>query len=128
MSSRRFRNLFLLAAAAALAYWFYKDRPTLSGIVDSITNPLLGSRAAVKTEERKRVTGDATVAITEQVDLPVGSLREGMTSREVKELLGSPDSIEREPGGNASRVRWTFARAGRVLVLQDDRVVSIAIR
>lgn len=128
MSSRRFRNLFLLAAAAALAYWIYKDRPTLSGIVDSITDPLLGSRAAVKTEERKRVTGDAVVAISDQVELPVGSVREGMTSREVKELLGQPDSIEPEPGGNRSRVRWTYGRARRVLVLEDDRVVSIAIR
>ena len=92
MSSRKFRNLFLFALVAGLAWWIYKDRPTVSGMIDTITDPLLGSRAAVKSSERNRVVGDASAAISEQVDLPVGSLREGMSKREVVDLLGRADS------------------------------------
>jgi hypothetical protein len=128
MSGRKFRNLVLLALAAGLAYWVYKDRPTVSGIVDSITSPLLGSRAAVKSSERNRIVGDASAAISEQSELPVGSLREGMTGREVVELLGRPDSREPVEVDGVKQVRWTYARAHRILFLQDERVVSIVVR
>lgn len=128
MSGRKFRNLVLLALAAGLAYWVYKDRPTVSGIVDSITSPLLGSRAAVKSSERNRIVGDASAAISEQSELPVGSLREGMTGREVVELLGRPDSREPVEVDGVKQVRWTYARAHRILFLQDERVVSIIVR
>jgi hypothetical protein len=126
MSGRRFRNLLLLAAAAAVGWWIYKDRPSPAGLIDSITAPLLGSHAAVKTSERNRVVGDATTAITEQVELPVGSLREGMSSAEVRDLLGEPDRRDPVPEDKRSW-RWTYTRAGRVLTLTDNRVVSIAI-
>jgi len=126
MSGRKFRRLLLFAAVAAVAYWIYKDRPTVSGIIDSITNPLLGSRAAVESSERNRVSSDAAKAISDQVDIPVGSLKEGMSARDVKELLGNPDSIESD-AENPNRFRWTYRRAGRILVIQDQRVVSIAI-
>ena len=53
----QFRNLVLLAAAAAIGWWIYKDRPTLSGFIDSLTNPLMGSHAAVESSERNRVVG-----------------------------------------------------------------------
>ncbi len=128
MSGRQFRKLLLLAVAVGVAYWVYKDRPTVSGFIDSITDPLMGSRAAVKSSERNRVVGDATAAISEQSDLPVGSLREGMTSREVEDLLGDPDSREDETVEGVKRVRWTYSRARRVLVFQNGRLVSIIIR
>ena len=116
----------LLAVVAAVAYWLYKDRPTVSGMIDSITHPLMGSRAAVDTSERNRVNSDAAVAITEQTDIPVGSLKEGMPARDVKELLGNPDSVEKD-AEDPNRFRWTYRRAGRVIVIQDQRVVSITI-
>ena len=127
MSGRRIRNLILLALAAALAYWIYRDRPTLGGIVDSLTSPLMGSRAAVKSSERKRVVGDATAAIAEQVEVPVGALREGMWGSEVKELLGDPEKSEKEYVEGVTRSTWTYKRAARVIVLENDRVVSITV-
>jgi hypothetical protein len=126
MSSRKFRRLLLFAAVAAVAYWIYKDRPTLSGVIDSITNPLLGSRAAVESSERNRVNSDAATVISEQTEIPVGSLEEGMSARDVKELLGNPDSIEKDPE-NPDRTRWIYRRAARVLVIENQRVVSVAI-
>ena len=126
MSGRKFRRLLLLAAVVAVAYWIYKDRPTVSGLVDSVTNPLMGSRAAVESSERNRVNSDASAAISEQTDLPVGSLKEGMSSREVKELLGNPDTIEKDDE-NPNRFRWNYRRARRTLVIEEGRVVSIVI-
>lgn len=128
MSGRRLRNLVLLALAAGIGWWIYKDRPTASGLIDSITNPLLGSHAAVKTSERNRVVGDAstTIATTDQLDLSVSSLKEGMRAAEVRDLLGDPDKIEQiETGKN--RFRWTYTRAARVLTLQDGKVETIEI-
>jgi hypothetical protein len=127
MSGRKVRKVLLIALVAGVAYWIYKDRPTLSGIVDSITNPLLGSRAAVKSSERNRVVGDASTAISEQRELPVGSLREGMTTREVVELLGNPQSREREVVDGVERVRWNYSQAHRALTFQDGRLVSIVV-
>jgi hypothetical protein len=127
MSGRKLRKVLLIALVAGVAYWIYKDRPTLSGIVDSITNPLLGSRAAVKSSERNRVVGDASTAISEQSELPVGSLREGMTTREVVTLLGNPESREREVVDGVERVRWNYNRAHRTLTFQGDRLVSIVV-
>lgn len=128
MSGRQVRKLLFVLVVLGVAYWIYKDRPTLSGFIDSITNPLMGSRAAVKSSERNRVVGDASAAISEQSDLPVGNLREGMTSRDVLELLGNPDSREKENVEGVEQVRWTYRRARRVLVFQNERVVSIVVR
>jgi len=126
MSGRKFRRLLLFAAVVAVAYWIYKDRPTVSGMIDSITNPLMGSRAAVESSERNRVNSDAATAISEQTEIPVGSLKEGMSTRDVKELLGSPDSIEKDTE-NPDRTSWIYRRAARVLVIENQRVVSIAV-
>jgi hypothetical protein len=127
MSGRRIRNLVLLAAVAGLGYWIYRDRPTLRGIVDTLTNPIMGNRAAVKSSERNRVVGDATTAISEQVEMPVEVVKEGMWGREVRELLGKPDKIEREMKGLVTRTTWTYTKAARVIVLEDDHVVSISV-
>jgi hypothetical protein len=127
MSGRRIRNLVLLAAVAAIGWWIYKDRPTAKGLIDSITNPLLGSRAAVDSSERNRVVGDASTAISEQVELPVSSLKEGMSTAELRDLLGNPDKMEKVEEDGRTQFRWTYTRAARILTIQDNRVVSIAI-
>lgn len=128
MTGRRIRNLLFLAGAVALGYWIYKDRPTVSGLIDSITNPLLGSKAAVKSSERNRVVGEATSAISEQTESPsIAALHEGMTTYEIREVLGEPDRIEKEKQEGPERLRWTYAKIGRALVFQDGRVVSIVV-
>jgi hypothetical protein len=127
MSGRKLRNIVLVALVAGVAYWIYKDRPTVSGLIDSITNPLLGSRAAVKSSERNRVVGDASSAISEQSELPVGSLREGMTANEVVELLGHPESKEKEVVEGVKRERWNYDRVHRALTFQENRLVSIVV-
>ena len=127
--SRRFRTLLLLAAAAALAYWVYRDRPTLRGLVDRVTAPLFHSRAAVKESEHKRVEAEMAPAIGNNQDVVVGTLREKMTMNEVRDLLGRPDVVEeiRLPK-KKTLTRWTYRRAGRVLDFDDGRVVSISVR
>ncbi len=131
MTGRRIRRLLILAAIVGVAYWIYKDQPTVSGLVDSMVGPLMGSRAAVKSSERNRVTGDATAAITEQSDAVVGTLHEGMSTMEVRDLLGNPDKIEeekRKPGDKGpQRLRWTYGRIGRVLMIEENKVVSIIV-
>lgn len=132
MNGRRFRRLAILAVIVGVAYWIYKDQPTVSGLVDSIVSPLMGSRAAVKSSERNRVTGDAAAAINEQSDAAVGALREGMTTMEVRDLLGNPEKIEEEKrkagDKGPERWRWIYGRIGRVLVIEDNRVVSIILK
>ena len=128
MSGRKVRRLILVALVAGIGWWIYRDRPTVSGIVDSLTNPLMGSRAAVKESERNRVVGDASTVATEQSDAAVGTLHEGMTTYEVKELLGDPDKLEEEKGSRPFRVRWTYSRIHRVLLFQDGRLTSITVK
>jgi hypothetical protein len=127
MSGRRLRNLVLLAAVAAIGWWLYKDRPTASGLIDSITSPLLGSRAAVKSSERNRVVGDANTAITDGVEIPVSSLKEGMTGTEVRDLLGDPQKTERFFDDGGEKYRWTYTKAARILTMQNNRVIGIEI-
>lgn len=128
MSGRRIRRLVLLALVIGVGYWIYKDRPTVSGFIDSLTNPLLGSKAAVEESERNRVVKEAGTVATEQSDAAVGTLREGMSTYEVKDLLGEPEKQEEEKTETALRLRWTYSRLHRVLVFQDGRVISIAIQ
>ncbi len=128
MSGRRFRRLALVALVVGVVYWVYKDRPTATGIIDAITDPLMGSKAAVKASERNRVVGDATSAISEQTDAAVGTLREGMTTAEVRELLGTPDKIEQDQEHGIPRSRWTYTKLKRVLVMEEGHVVSIVIQ
>jgi hypothetical protein len=127
MTRRRFRNLVILAAMAGVAYWIYKDRPTPSGIIDAITNPLLGSKAAVETSERNRVVGDANNAVTEQADVQIAALKEGMTAQEVRDLLGDPEKVETEKKDGVTEIHWTYGRVHRLLTLREQRVSSISI-
>lgn len=127
MRGARTRNLLLLVLVAAVAYWYYRDQPTLSQFVDDLTRPLLGSKAAVKESERKRVIGDAAAVIGQQSDEKVGALREGMTKDEVRDLLGAPDRVESLSEREPVRVRWTYRTAKRIVLFEDGRVISIAI-
>ncbi|HEX4439929.1 MAG TPA: hypothetical protein VH854_07640 [Thermoanaerobaculia bacterium] len=127
MSGRRLRNLVLLAAVAAIGWWIYKDRPTASGLIDSITSPLLGSHAAVKSSERNRVVGDANTSINDGVEIPVSSLKEGMTGTEVRDLLGDPQKTERFVDDGGEKYRWTYTKAERILTMKDNRVIGIEI-
>jgi hypothetical protein len=127
MSGRRIRRLVLLALVVGVGYWVYKDRPTATGLIDDITNPLMGSKAAVKTSERNRAVGDASSVISEQTDVKVGTLHEGMTTAEVRDLLGAPERVEKDETRGAGGSRWIYASLKRVLVFEDGRVVSIVI-
>lgn len=128
MSGRRIRNLVLLAIVAGVAYWIYKDRPTTGGLIDSITKPLMGSKAAVESSERNRVVGDASTSISEETEKTIGALKEGMTMNEVSDLLGRPDRMEDERVDGHWQKRWTYTRLRRELVFRENRLVSIVVK
>jgi hypothetical protein len=128
MSGRRFRRLLLLVVIVGVGYYIYKDHPTVTGFIDSITGPLMGSKAAVETSERNRVVGDANAAISEQSEVNVGTLRIGMTASEVRDLIGNPDRVEDEKVDGVRQARWPYTKLRRILVLQEGRVVSIIIQ
>jgi hypothetical protein len=127
MNARRLGRLVLLVLAAGIGYWIYKDRPTVGGLIDSITNPLMDSKAAVQSSERNRVVGDASSAITDQTDTVVRALREGMTTNEVRDTIGNPDRVEQEKVDGVLQSRWIYSRVKRVLVVRDGRVASIGV-
>lgn len=127
MSGRRVRNALFLAIVVGIGYWIYKTRPTVSGIVDAITEPLFGSRAAVKTSEHNRVEGEASTVVTDQNEARVTTLKEGMSKDDVRELLGKPDTIDKLKVEGVEQQRWTYREARRVIVFQRDRVFSISV-
>src|SRR5688500_19253575 len=63
MNGRRVRGLLSLVVLAAVGWWIYDRRPTVSGFVDTLTRPLLGSKAAVKEAEHKRVVAEASQVV-----------------------------------------------------------------
>ena len=128
MSGRRVRRLVLVVLIAGVGWWIYKDRPTAGGLIDSLTNPLMGSKAAVKTSERNRVVGEASTAVTDQNESVVAALHEGMTTSEVREAFGNPDSVEQSAVDHYRRATWTYTRLRRVIVFEDGKIVSIAIK
>jgi len=122
------RKILLLALVVGIGYWIYRTRPTVSGIVDDLTRPIFGSKAAVKESEHKRVEAEAAPAVGRDESAPVGTLKEGMKEDEVRDVVGRPDEIEQFKEDGVEKVRWTYRRLGRVLVLREGRVVSIEIR
>lgn len=127
MSRRRLRNLLVLALLAGAGYWIYRDRPTVTGLVDRVTRPIFQSKAAVQESEHKRVESEAIPVIAGNQDVSVGALRQNMTRSEVRDLLGYPDKIEPFSENGRARERWTYQRVARAVVFEDGRVVSIAI-
>lgn len=118
----------MLAIVAGLIYWAYKERLTVSDFVDRVTSPLMASKAAVKESEYNRVVNEAVPALPEGEDVRLATLRNGMKMDDVRDALGRPDRIEPIEEDGRSRVRWTYLRAGRILVFDRGRLVSIAIR
>ncbi len=88
----------------------------------------MGSKAAVKESEHRRVMSEAVPAAPEGEQVSTQTIREGMKADEVREILGKPEKIEPLEEDGRSRVRWTYLRTGRVVVFEGGRVVSIAIR
>jgi hypothetical protein len=123
------RTAVILVVVAGVAYWIYKDQPTVSGFVDGLTRPVMGSKAAVKESEHRRVVSDVVPGAPEGGEqVSMQTVREGMKSEDVREILGKPDRIEPFEENGHSRIRWTYLSTGRIIVLEDARVVSIAIR
>jgi|SRR5438445_8834441 len=127
MSGRNVRRLLLLAALGGIGWWINEKRPTVSGLVDDLTRPLMGSRAVVKESEQKRVVAEASQVVLHDEEKPVAALREGMSDLEVRALLGDPDEILPD-GDSALRLRWVYRKVDRVLVFDRHRLVSIAVR
>lgn len=127
MTGRRFRGLLPLLALAGIGWWIYAKRPTVPGLVDDLTRPLFGSRAAVKEAEHNRVVHEASQVVTLEREERVGALRPGMTQVEVRDLLGSPDEYEKLDE-TTDRVRWIYRSLRRNVVFENRRVVSVAIR
>ena len=119
------RRLLLLLVVAALVYWIVKDRPTVSSFVDRLTSPLMSTKAAVDESEHKRVVAESVPVVGGDQDVVVGAIKEGMESREVRRLMGPPDVVTEI---DKHRERWEYRRAGRILVLEDHRITSIAVR
>ena len=128
MSARRLRSLLYLAVLAGIGWWLYNTRPTVSGLVDDLTRPLLGSRAAVKEAEHKRVVAEASQVGAIDREKPVEALRAGMSEWEVRDLIGEPDEVEKLDDEATYRVRWVYRDLRRNVVFERRRVVSIAVR
>jgi hypothetical protein len=122
------RTLVVLLLVAGLGYWIYKTQPTVSGFVDDLTSPLMRSKAAVKESEHKRIIADAVPAPEGGEDVSMTTVKEGMKTSEVKDLLGAPDKVETFKERGRERLQWTYLSARRVFVFEDGRVVSIAVR
>jgi len=123
----RVRTLVVFLLIVGAGYWIYKTHSTVSGFVDKLTSPLMRSKPVVKESEHKRIMAEAVPA-PEGEEVPLAPVKEGMTTAEVKELLGTPERVEWFQEKKRERLRWTYLRAGRDIVFEDGRVVSIAIR
>ena len=128
MNGRRVRGVLYLAVLAGIGWWIYNTRPTVSGLVDDLTRPLLGSRTAVKEAEHKRVVAEASQVVALEREKPVEALRAGMTEWEVRDLIGEPDEVEKLDDEATFRVRWIYRDLRRNVVFERRRVVSIAVR
>ena len=124
----RARTVVLLVIVGGAGYWVYESHLTLRGLVDDLTGPLMRSKAAVKESEYKRVLSVAVPAAHEGERVSTQTIREGMKIVEVEELLGKPERVEPFEEDGHSRLRWTYVRDGRVIVFENGRALSIAIR
>jgi hypothetical protein len=122
------RTVVLLVVVGGAGYWVYKSHLTVPGLVDDLTHPLMGSKAVVKESEHKRVMSLAVPAAPEGERVSTQTIREGMKKAEIEELLGKPERVEPFEENRHHRLRWTYVRDGRVIVFENGRVISIAVR
>ncbi len=121
------KRLIFLVLVVAVVVWIVRDKPTVSGLIDGLTNPLLKTKAVVGESEHKRVVAEAAPVVAGDQDVSVGMVKEGMTYSEVRGLLGQPDSMLETKEDGRRRVRWDYRRVGRRLIFEEGRVVSIAV-
>jgi hypothetical protein len=124
----RLRAFVVVAGIVALGWWIHEKRPTFSGIIDDLTRPIFGSRAAITESERTRIVGEASQIVAVGEEKPVGALYQGMSDEEVRNLIGPPDVIEHVEDETGDRVRWVYRGVKRVILLRNHRVVSITVR
>lgn len=124
----RIRTAIVLVVVGGAGYWVYKSNLTVSGLVDNLTGPVMGSKSAVKTSEYKRVLSLAVPAAHDGERVSTQTIQEGMRIAEVEELLGKPERAEPFEENRHNRLRWTYVRDGRVIVFENGRVISIAVR
>ena len=122
------RRVVILLVVGGVVWWIIRDKPTVTGLIDRITSPLLGSKAAVKESEHNRVVGEAVPAITDDDEKKVGALKEGMRTADVRDLFGEPDSVENVVQEGKRRQIWTYRRIHRLLYVEEGRVTSIEIK
>ena len=101
------KRLLLLAVVVVAVLWIVRDKPTVAGLIDRLTNPLLKTHAVVEESEHTRVVAEAAPAVVGDQDVAVGMVKEGMTYSEVRGVLGQPDStVEvKEEGRRKVRMR-----------------------
>jgi hypothetical protein len=120
------RYIILLLVAGAI-YWIVKEHATVGSLIDRVTQPVFGLKAAVQESERTRVIDEAAPASEDQ-NPRVGMLQEGMSMSDVEQLVGSPSTKTPFVEDGKRRVRWTYPKLKRVLVFEENRVISIAIQ
>ena len=59
-TERTLRKVLMLSVLAAIGWWIHEKKPTVQGVVDDLTRPLLGSRNEVREPEQKRIAGEAS--------------------------------------------------------------------
>ena len=121
------KRLLLLAVVVVAVLWIVRDKPTVAGLIDRLTNPLLKTHAVVEESEHKRVIAEAAPVVVGDQEVAVGMVKEGMTYSEVRGVLGQPDSTVEVKEEGRRKVRWDYRRAARRLVFEEGRVVSIAV-
>ncbi len=121
------KRLLLLVVLVVAVLWVVRDKPTVGGLIDRLTNPLLKTHAVVEESEHKRVIAEAAPAVAGDQDVTVGIVKEGMTYSDVRGLLGQPDSTVEVKEEGRRKVRWDYRRAARRVVFEEGRVVSIAV-
>lgn len=121
------KRLLLLVVVVVAVLWIVRDKPTVAGLIDRLTNPLLKTHAVVEESEHKRVIAEAAPVVVGDQEVAVGMVKEGMTYSEVRGVLGQPDSTVEVKEEGRRKVRWDYRRAARRLVFEEGRVVSIAV-
>lgn len=122
------RRILLLLVVVAVALWLFRGHASVSGIVDRITKPFSSSKAAVDEEEHKRVVSDAQPVLHGDQETSIGMVHEGMDGWEVRRLLGPPDTMTEVERDGRHLVRWDYKAIRRVVLLENNRVVSFSMR